>query len=376
MEDTVNYSETSISPAALAGVQPEFDGKPRLDFRWEVLAPPTEEMWAAMRKASASAGMASFHQDPTVHELNEFVAELTGHERAMFLPTTTACITLAWQALGITGTQVIMEERCHHYWVERLHFAATAGATAVLIRGDKFGAMSLDDIEAAVTRSYGGTVETGLISIENTHNFCGGTCLTAEYTNAVADLARRYGIALFVDGARIFNSAVAQGVPIQALAGPADAVAISLGKGLAAPMGAMLCGSAELLAKAELLARRTGVFSIHKAGIMAAAGLVGLRTMLPRLADDHARARRLAERLVQLDGIAVDLETVQTNFVRVETEASRRTASDLAHRMSRHGLAVHVVAPYAFKMVPSYTTTDQEIEEAVAIVIAVLDEVA
>ena len=359
------------------GREPSFDGHPRLDFRWEVLAPPTEEMWEAMRRAAADVGMASMGQDPTVRELNETFAELTGHERALFLPTTTACIAHAWQAMELAGKQVIIEERCHHYWVERFHFSTASGASAVLVAGDKFGAMPLDALERAITRSYyGEVVETGLISIENTHNVCGGTCLSPDYTQDVAKLAHDHDALLFVDGARIFNSAVAQRVPVAALTSPADAVAVSLGKALAAPMGAVLCGSEQLVARVELLARRSGVFAVHKAGIMAAAALVGLRTMVPRLDEDHARARRLAEGLRPLGGISIDLETVQTNFVRVDTSECGISALEFAHQAGRYGLAVHAIEAHVFKMVTSYTTTDADVEEATEIVERVIAELA
>jgi threonine aldolase len=347
--------------------QPSFTGKPRLDFRWEVHAPPTGEMWEAMQRASASLGIASLGQDQTVAELNTMAAELTGHEAALFLPTTTSCMTLAWQALGIAGKRVIMEARSHHYWAENLHISANAGATPVLIRGDKFGAMPLGEIEDEIGRYCGGSVSTALVSLENAHSLCGGTCLTPEYTRRAAELAHDYGCELSIDGARIFNSAVAQDVPVRHLAEPADFVAFSLGKGLAAPMGAMLCGRSDLIRQVEILARRSGASTIHKAGIMAAAGLVALQSMVPRLADDHSRARRLAVALGDVDGLAIDLETVQTNFVRVETDHSGITASELAEQAGRRGLAVHVVEPYAFKMVTAYTTSDEEIDEAIEI---------
>jgi threonine aldolase len=341
-------------------------GKAPLEFRWELHAAPTEEMWTAMREASLDLGMASFGQDRTVRRLCSRAAELTGHEAAMFLPTVTTGISLAWSALDIAGTQVIMEERCHNYWAEQLHVSANAGAVPILVRGDKFGAMPLEAIEAAIKREYYHVpVRTSLVCLENTHNLLGGTCLSPAYTQSVADLAHEHGARLFLDGARVFNAAVAQNVEVSALTRPADAVVFALGKGLGAPMGGMLCGPRDLLERVDLLARRVGAVGIHKAGIMAAAALVGLETMIPRLAEDHAKARDLAGELSRLDGVKIDMETVQTNFVRVEIE--RYSAREFARQLLTYGLAVHVVEPSVLKLVVCHATTDEMLRRVVPI---------
>ncbi|MEX2375871.1 MAG: GntG family PLP-dependent aldolase [Dehalococcoidia bacterium] len=356
--------------------EPHFFGKPRLEFRWEALSPPTEEMWEAMRRASQSLGMASRGEDPIVQELTDYVADLTGHERALLLPTTTICTTLGWQALDLRGTQAIMEARCHHYWVEHLHVCATSGAAPVLIMGDKFGAMPLDQVEEAITRSYYAmVVPTGLIALENTHNVCGGTCLTPEYTDDVAQLGQLHGVPVFLDGARIFNAAVALRVPVRRLTAQVDVLSLSLGKGVGAPFGAVLCGSAELLERAEILARRTGTLALHRAGIVAAAALAGLQTMESRLQEDHRKARALADKLSGIAGLAIDLDVVQTNFVRVNTTPSGLTAYELSQRFSQHGLAVHVVEPLVFKMIPNWSTTYGEIDEAASVIAEALRDV-
>src|SRR5262249_21799275 len=164
-----------------------------------------------------------------------------GKEAALFLPTTTNGTVLACLNRDLRGKQVIMEARCHIYWVERLHISHLAGAAPKLVRGDKFGAMAPGDIEAAIAETvYGYTPPTGMICLENTHNVYGGTILTAEYTESVARLAHEHGLDLFLDGARVFNSAVAQGVPVRALTEPADHVVVSLNKGLGAPLGGVL----------------------------------------------------------------------------------------------------------------------------------------
>jgi threonine aldolase len=343
-----------------------WEGPPRLDLRYEVTHRPTHAMWEAMMKVTP--GMASSGEDLVVRELEEHVAALTGKEAAIFLPSTTNGTVLTCMNRDLRGKQVIMEARCHIYWVERLHISHLAGAAPKLIRGDKFGAMDLQAIEDAIDETaYGYTPPTGMICLENTHNVYGGTVLTPEYTEAVAGVAHGHGIDLFLDGARVFNSAVALNVPVKALTAPADHVVVSLNKGLGAPLGAVLCGNTEFIAGARLLAKRTGMIAIHKAGIFAAAALVALNTMYVGLADDHRRAKRLAEGLSEMGGLEVDKETVQTNLVRVSTEGTGLNALEIAHRVAEHGLAIHVMEPTVFKMALCYDITDAQIDEALGI---------
>ena len=203
-----------------------------------------------------------------------------------------------------------MEERCHLWWVEERNIAALAAAVPRLIRGNKLGEMAVDDIEAALTDSaYGFHPRTSLVCLENTHNVAGGTALPLDYMTFVSQVAHDHGAAVFVDGARFFNSAVAQGLSLRELAAPVDARSLSLNKGLGAPYGSLLCGSAEFIEQARENHRMLGSHSIHKEGLFAAAAIVALETMIPRLAEDHARARHLAELLGAMDGIRVDMET-------------------------------------------------------------------
>jgi threonine aldolase len=328
-------------------------------------------MWEAMMKVTP--GMASSGEDLVVRELEEYVADLTGKEAGLFLPTTTNGTVLSCMNRDLRGKQVIMEARCHIYWVERLHISQLAGAAPKLIRGDKFGAMDLEAVEAAIRETaYGYTPPTGMICLENTHNVYGGTVLTPEYTASVADLARRNGIDLYLDGARVFNAAIAQGVPVKALTGPANHVVVSLNKGLGAPLGGVLCSTEEFIAGVRVLAKKTGMIAIHKAGIFAAAGLVALRTMYDGLADDHRRAKRLADGLSETKGLSVDIETVQTNLVRVSTQDTGLTALEIARRVAMYGLAIHVIEPTVFKMALCYDITDAQVDEAVEILQKVL----
>jgi threonine aldolase len=350
-----------------------WEAPPRLDLRYEVTHRPTPAMWEAMM--AVTPGMASAGQDPVVNELESSVASMTGHEAALFLPTTTNGTVLAFMTHDVRGQLAVMEARCHIYWVERLHVSQLGGAAPRLIPGARYGAMGPDEVEAVITEmAYGYQHPTGMVCLENTHNVYGGTTLTPEYTRQIADIAHRHGAHLFLDGARVFNAAVAQGVPVRALTSPADHVVVSLNKGLGAPYGALLCSDAAFIERARVVAKRLGLLAVHKAGLFAAAGLVAIREMMAGLVDDHRRARRLANDLSRIDGLDVDLDSVQTNLVRVSTAQLGVPALDLAGLVARDGLAIHVIEPYAFKLAICWAIDDAQIDEAISILQRVVSE--
>ena len=356
------------------GDQVIWNGQPPIELRFELFHQPPDEMWEAMM--AVTPGMAIAGEDKVLNELQRYAAELTGKEAAIFLPTTTNGIVLAHMNRDLRSKQVIMEASSHNFWVEDLHVSHLSGAMPRLIRGDKFGAMNLDEIEDVITSScYGHTVPVGMINLENTHNVYGGTVLTPEYTERAAELAHRYGADLFLDGARVPTAAVAQGVPIRALTEPADHIAISLSKDLGAPMGAVLCSSAEFIKGVRQLAKRTGMIAVHKAGIFAAAGLIALTKMVDRLPEDHRRTRRLAEALYEIDGLTIDLETVQTNLCRVNTEQLGMPAIDVARRLADYGLAVPVMEPNVFKLGVCYAIDDDLIDQAIEIFKKVMTDI-
>lgn len=346
--------------------QVQWETPPRLDLRYEVTHKPTPAMWEAMM--AVTPGMASAGQDPIVNELEALVASMTGQEAALFLPTTTNGTLLTFMTQDVRGKLAVMESRCHIYWVERLHVSQLGGSTPRLIPGVKYGAMAPSDIEAVITETaYGYQHQTGMVCLENTHNVYGGTTLTPEYTRQIADIAHRHGAHLFLDGARVFNAAVAQGVPVRVLTSPADHVVVSLNKGIGAPYGALLCSDAEFIERVRIVAKRLGLLAVHKSGLLAAAGLVAIREMMDGLADDHRRARRLAAEIAGIDGLDVDLESVQTNLVRVSTEQLGVPALELADRVAQQGLAIHVIEPHAFKLAICWAIDDSQIDEAVSI---------
>lgn len=338
---------------------------PRIDARWEVSAAPTPEMWEAMQETKI--GMADFGEDPTVRELESFGAELFGHEAALLVPTVTVGTVLSMMNGASRGSTVIVEERAHILWVEELHISALCGAAPLLIRGDKFGAIPIEAIEEALDRQhYGHKLPTSLVCIENTHNICGGTMLTPGYTSTLVEFCHSKGLKVYLDGARLMNAAVSQNVAVDELSSQVDYVVIGLNKGLAAPYGALLCGKADFIEGAKADFRRIGSMGMHKAGYYAAAALVGLRKMVNRLNEDHARAQRLAKGLAAIDGLDVDLETVQTNLVRCETASSGIPASDIAYSLVELGIAVHPFEAYAFKCATHLEISDEDVEDIIS----------
>jgi threonine aldolase len=194
------------------------------------------------------------------------------------------------------------------------------------------GQITLEEIEAAIRPGNVHFPPTGLICLENTHNRCGGTCLTAEYTHQVGELAKRHGLPLHIDGARIFNAAIAQNVEVRELAAPADSVMFCLSKGLSAPIGSLVCGSAEFIQQVHRMRKMTGG-AMRQVGVIAACGIVALNEMVDRLAQDHENASRLAEGLANISGLEVDLETVQTNMVMFYPTDPRWTTEALAEAL-------------------------------------------
>lgn len=328
-------------------------------------------MWEAMH--DAEIGWPEWGEDPYVLRLEELAAEMTGKQAAMLCPTTNVANLLAIMSFCTRGDIAIVEQRCHLWWVEERNIATYTGAVPRPIRGDRFGQMAPADIEAAIVdTAYGFHPRIPLVCLENTHNVAGGIAQSPQYMEQVANVAHRHGATVFVDGARMFNAAVACQVSLKEMVAPVDACSLSLNKGIGAPYGSMLCGSAELISKAREHHRVLGSHSVHKEGMFAAAAVVALETMIPRLAEDHVRARRLAELLSSLEGIYIDMDTVQTNIVRVEIECMK--PSEFVGRVLARGAGVSELDASSVKFITHHGISDGDIDSVAAIVGDVLSE--
>jgi threonine aldolase len=269
-----------------------------------------------MREAMATAevGDDALGDDPTVQRLEAMAAERMGKEAGLFVPSGTMANLVALLTHCGRGEEVIVGDLAHVVQAEVGGAAGVAGVNLRQVRNDAQGLMDLGEIKSKVRQPGAATPRTALICVENTHNYCNGSAIPASYTSEVAAIAHEAGAALHVDGARIFNAAIALETTPQELAREAETVTFCLSKGLSAPVGSVLCGSADFIARARRNRRMVGG-GMRQSGVLAAPGIVALNEMVDRLADDHANARYLAEGLAQIPGIEVDPSVVQTNIL-------------------------------------------------------------
>ncbi len=282
-----------------------------IDLRSDTVTLPSPEMRAAM--AGAELGDDVFGDDPTVNRLQEMAAHILGKEAALLTTSGTQSNLVALLAHCRRGDEVIVGDESHTLCYEVGGAWALGGLGLRTVRNDSRGRLDLQEVRARIRPANDHFPRTGLICTENTHNRCGGTVLGEEDLAAVRDIADRHGLPVHMDGARLFNAAVALGVPAARLAAHADSVCFSLAKGLGCPVGSVLCGSGEFIAEARRYRKMLGG-GMRQAGVLAAAGTYALENMVGRLAEDHANAQVAAAGLTELPGVALAPEP-QTNLV-------------------------------------------------------------
>ena len=284
-----------------------------VDLRSDTVTHPTEAMRRAMYEAEVGDDV--FGDDPTVNRLEVMAAQKMGKEAALFTASGTMSNLIAVLTHTQHGNEIILGSESHIFWYEVGGAAALGGVVMRTIRNDSNGQLALDDIEKAIRdKTNIHYPETTLLCLENTHNRCGGAVLTPEYTESAIQLAHHHGLKVHLDGARIFNAVVALGVPVIELTKGADSVGFCLSKGLSAPIGSLLCGNKDFIERARKKRKMLGG-GMRQVGVIAAAGIVALETMIDRLAEDHANARKLAEGLRRINSITVTQEKVPTNIV-------------------------------------------------------------
>ncbi len=343
-----------------------------IDLRSDTVTQPTPEMRAAM--ARAEVGDDVFGDDPTVNRLQEMAAERMGKEAALFVPSGTMGNLAAILAHCGRGDEVILGDQSHTFVYEQGGIAALGGIVPHTLPNQPDGTLDLHAIEAAIRPDNVHFPRTRLICLENTHNLCGGAPLPPAYTQAVADIAHRHGLKLHIDGARIFNAAAALEVDVRELARPADSLTFCLSKGLSAPVGSLICGSAAFIAEVRRMRKVLGG-GMRQVGVLAAAGIVALETMPQRLHDDHRRARRLAEGLAALPGITV--APAPTNIVYFQLDPTLRVnAITLTEALKARGILLLARDTYRLRAVTHHWISDADIERTLQAVREVLDECA
>ena len=306
-----------------------------VDFRSDTVTLPTPEMREAM--ATAELGDDVYGEDPTVNKLEALAAETLGKEAAVLVSSGTQGNLSSVLAHCGRGDEAIIGHLSHIYRSEAAGTSVLGGVALKLLENGKTGMLDIDRLRDMISPPDVHFPPTRLIALENTHNACGGAVLTPDDTAAVAEVARESGVALHIDGARIFNAAVSLETPVAELAKHADTVTFCLSKGLSAPVGSVVCGSSEAIENVRRWRKVLGG-SMRQAGIIAAAGIVALETMVERLADDHSNARRLANGLAQIPGIEIDPEDVhhEPGLLRGDGQVTRRDPQE-THRAGSEG---------------------------------------
>ena len=355
-------SELSILPSTRSPIARQNHAV--IDLRSDTLTKPTQAMREAI--ASAEVGDEQKREDPTVNLLERRAAELLGHEEAVFVPTATMANEIALRLHGEPGEMLLAEEHSHILIAELGAPAAFSGLLTHPLPGEN-GRISPEQIRATANLIDDfHAPRTSVVSIENTHNSSGGRVWALEEVDAVVDCCRELGLKLHLDGARLFNAAIALGVPAERISGRAETVTICLSKGLGCPLGAVIAGSGELMLRARRFKHMFGG-AMRQAGIVAAAGVYALEHNIERLADDHARARRLAEGLAGA-GLPVDPDEVETNFVQIDVAPLGLSKPEALERTHRAGVGVSgTVHPSRLRAVTHLDVDDDDIERAIQI---------
>lgn len=328
------------------------------DFRSDTVTQPTQEMRDAMR--DAEVGDDILGEDPTVQELERYSAELFRKEAGLLVVSGTMANQVAIQALTERGDEILVDESSHMFNLEVGGVAALSGVQTRPLRSRR-GRLDLEEVRQAIRARGLQAPVTRVICIENTYDANRGIPLPPEYFAEVAAVVKERGVALYVDGARIFNAAVALGVGLPALAEHADALMFSLTKGLSAPFGAVLVGSREFIDRCRWVKQRMGG-GMRQAGHMAAAGLVALRTMRDRLVEDHAHAKLLAQGLAEIHPGLVDVEMTLTNMVYVDFAPVGMTSAQVAEKLYERGFKIKPLGPTTCRMATHRNISRDDVE--------------
>jgi threonine aldolase len=341
--------------------------QPIIDLRSDTVTRPTPAMRRAM--AEAEVGDDVYGEDPTVNRLERRAAEILGKEAAVFVPTGTMGNSIGVKLLTRHGQEVICEARSHVFNYELAMMAWFSGCVARPVRADD-GVLTWEAIRRDIRPLGPHWAPTGLIALENTHNMAGGTVTPVEVTNEICDRAHELGLKVHLDGARMFNAARFLGRPAGELCAKADTAMFCLSKGLGAPVGSILAGTAELIAQGRLYRKRLGG-GMRQAGVLAAAGLIALEVMPQRLGEDHANARFLAEAISRIPGLRVT-HRVETNIVIFDVSGTGMTTQEFSASLKSRGVLINGINPVEMRLLTHYDADRAACERA----LAAIEEVA
>jgi threonine aldolase len=334
-----------------------------IDLRSDTVTLPTQEMRTAM--ANAEVGDDVYDEDPSINCLQEMAAEKMGKSAGLFVASGTMGNLIAVLTHCQRGDEVIVGKKNHVFVHEAGGISALGGVHSNQLINQPDGSLLLEDVAASIRPEDLHEPVTRLLCLENTHNGCGGVYQTPAYMRQAAEFAHARGLSVHLDGARIFNAAVAQGVPAIELTGPVDSVTFCLSKGLCAPVGSVLCGSQPFIAKARRLRKMLGG-GMRQAGILAAAGIVALECMVDRLGEDHARAKKLADGLRQVAGLKLDPEVPATNMVFLSLLPQvHSTTDELIEKLKLQGILIGATGERKYRLVTHYWIDDAGVEKTI-----------
>jgi len=334
-----------------------------VDLRSDTVTLPTDEMLEAIR--TAELGDDVYREDPTVNRLEEVAAKKMGKEAALLTTSGTQANLISVMSQTKRGDEVVLEADAHLYYYEVGAFSVLGGLVPRLVKGEK-GVMTPKDIEGALRSPNIHFPPTSLICIENTHNRAGGTVWSPSQIKALCDFAETRGLNVHMDGARIFNAAIAQNLDVRELTRHVDSLMFCLSKGLSAPIGSLVVGSREFIDRARRCRKMLGG-GMRQAGIIAAPGIIAIEKMVDRLKDDHENAKLLARGLSKIDGISLDLDRVQTNIIPYDVSGLRVNANEWTSKMRDFGVKAGAVEAARVRMVTHRGIEKEDIEYALEV---------
>jgi len=342
-----------------------------IDLRSDTVTKPTPAMRRAM--AEAEVGDDVYLEDPTVNRLQERAAEILGKEAALFVPSGTMGNQICVRLHTRPGTEVVLEERSHIFNYEMGSSAVISGVTLRPVRGVE-GMLNGDLIAPAIHHSAPYYVTpTSLVALENSHNMAGGAVMPLSTMNDICERAHSLGLPVHLDGARIFNAALSLGTTVAEIARPFDSVMFCLSKGLGAPVGSLIAGTKDFVKEAVSVRKMLGG-GMRQVGVLAAAGLIALEESPKTLIEDHRNARRLAEGVAEMRGVAIDPERTQTNIVIFDISGTGLTTAQFAAELKARGVLANGINPRDMRMVTHYDVSRDDIEQTLQTVKEILEK--
>tara|TARA_B100000212_G_scaffold301566_1_gene247415 strand:- start:397 stop:1434 length:1038 start_codon:yes stop_codon:yes gene_type:complete len=329
-----------------------------IDLRSDTVTQPSNQMRDAI--SNSLLGDDVFGEDPTVNEIEQKAAQIMGKESALLVPSGTMGNLVSILSHCERGTEIILGHKSHTFIYEGGGISSVGGIHSRQLLNDDFGIINLDDIKQAVRDDNVHYPKTSAISLENTHNMCFGSPIEPNYIKSVSVIAKENNLKLHIDGARIFNAAVSLNIDVKDFVKNVDSVTFCLSKGLAAPIGSVVCGSKKFIDKARRHRKVLGG-GMRQAGIIAAAGLISLDDCIMQIKKDHNNAKVLAEGLNKIKGLSVQLNLVQTNIIFFKLESDEITAQALVESMNSKGIKFFETSPNRFRLVTHYGITKKDI---------------